>query len=161
MVDGKRLKHIRKQRKMTQRTLAEKVNVAMNTISRYETGERELTNKIMEKLSTVLNILSPVFETNIVSDEEFYSTDIDEICYHLNEFNKAYFGEPFATLEITDYQIEFEIQEALKTLNIEGKKAVKHYIDDISLIPKYLAPDSSSAPDHEEGEGVNKTDTPG
>lgn len=55
---GKKVKNLiklRKEAKMTQTQLAEKVGVNSNTISQYELGKREPSLEILKKISQELN----------------------------------------------------------------------------------------------------------
>ena len=54
--------------------------------------------------------------------------------------------------ELLNNEIEELIPNYTK-LNNKGREEVKGYVDKLSQIPEYTAPDSSSAPDHEESEG--------
>ena len=51
-----RLKEIRKQRGVTQLKLAMDLNISQNTISRYETGEREADYTTLIRLADYFNV---------------------------------------------------------------------------------------------------------
>lgn len=51
-----RLKEIRKSRNITQLKLAMDLNISQNSISRYETGEREADYAMLIKLADYFNI---------------------------------------------------------------------------------------------------------
>ena len=51
-----RLKEIRKQRGVTQLKLAMGLNISQNTISRYETGEREADYTTLIRLADYFNV---------------------------------------------------------------------------------------------------------
>ena len=51
-----RLKELRKSRKITQLKLAMELNMAQNTISRYETGEREPSINDLIKIADYFNV---------------------------------------------------------------------------------------------------------
>ena len=51
-----RLKEIRKQRGITQLKLAMDLNISQNTISRYETGEREADYTTLIRLADYFNV---------------------------------------------------------------------------------------------------------
>lgn len=51
-----RLKDLRKERKMTQLQLAMELNMSQNTISRYETGERQAGYDELIKLADYFNV---------------------------------------------------------------------------------------------------------
>ena len=61
---GKRLKELRKERKLTQAILAEKLDLSPNFIGMVERGERNIALDKIIKLSKALNIsLAQFFET--------------------------------------------------------------------------------------------------
>ena len=51
-----RLKHLRKVRKISQLKLAMDLNMTQNTISRYETGEREADYATLIKFADYFNV---------------------------------------------------------------------------------------------------------
>ena len=51
-----RLKELRKQRNLTQLKLAMDLNLSQNTISRYETGEREASYNELIKIADYFNV---------------------------------------------------------------------------------------------------------
>ena len=51
-----RLKEIRKSRNITQLKLAMDLNISQNSISRYETGEREADYTMLIKLADYFNV---------------------------------------------------------------------------------------------------------
>lgn len=53
---GEKLRHLRKERGLTQQELAEKVMVAPSTIGMYEQGRREPDTSTLSKLSQVLHV---------------------------------------------------------------------------------------------------------
>ena len=61
---GKRLREIRKQRKLTQEDLAERIDVSTNFVGMVERGQRNTTIANVFKMSKALGIkLSKFFET--------------------------------------------------------------------------------------------------
>jgi transcriptional regulator with XRE-family HTH domain len=53
---GTQLRHLRKARKMTQKQLAEKLNVAKSTISQYENNVNEPDLKTVVKLAELFDV---------------------------------------------------------------------------------------------------------
>ncbi len=51
-----RLKELRKKKGMTQLRLAMELNMSQNTVSRYETGEREADYKTLIKFADYFNV---------------------------------------------------------------------------------------------------------
>ncbi len=53
---GKGLKRIREKRKLTQTALAERVGVRQGTVARIETGERNPSMDLLQRLAKVLEV---------------------------------------------------------------------------------------------------------
>ena len=72
---GKNIKMYRKERKMTQDELAEKLNVAKGTLSTWERDDKRPSYQKLEKLCEVLNVSM----NNLVEEiKESYSSIFDE-----------------------------------------------------------------------------------
>jgi len=73
---GSRIKSIRKNRKLTQKELGEKVGVKHNTISSYENGTNEPEQDILFRLADVLNVsindFFPYEENLVIKDHYNY-----------------------------------------------------------------------------------------
>ena len=63
---GQRLKAIRKSKKITQKELAKKLGIATNSLSRYETGERNPSISMLKEIAKALEV--PQYE---LMDDEF------------------------------------------------------------------------------------------
>ena len=62
---GKILKYMRKMENITQNELAKNVNIPQNTISQYETGIRQPTFEIVEKIANNCG-----YNVDFVSDDD-------------------------------------------------------------------------------------------
>lgn len=87
---GKRLGEMRKKRGLTQRQLADKLNVSHGRISLYETGDRSPDPEMLKRLADFLGcstdyLLGRTDDPNPVSEDE---TDIKKI---LEQKEKAHF----------------------------------------------------------------------
>lgn len=58
---SEKLKAERKKAQLTQAQLAERLGVAMNTISRYESGERRPSIEVIQQIASALNVPASVF----------------------------------------------------------------------------------------------------
>lgn len=67
---GENIKKYRKEKGLTQRELADKLNIATNSLSRYEIGERRPPIDMIEKIAEILNI-TPI---QLMYDEEVENT---------------------------------------------------------------------------------------
>lgn len=63
---GENIKKYRKEKGLTQRELADKLNIATNSLSRYEIGERRPPIDMIEKIAEILNV-TPI---QLMYDEE-------------------------------------------------------------------------------------------
>lgn len=55
-VVGRRIRHLRLEASLTQKSLAEKVGVEPNTIARLERGEHTASSPTLQKLAKALNV---------------------------------------------------------------------------------------------------------
>lgn len=53
---GDRLKNLRKENKLTQKDMAEKLGIHPNTISMYEKGNRNIPSTVIKKISDTFNV---------------------------------------------------------------------------------------------------------
>lgn len=67
---GEKIKKYRKEKGLTQRELADKLNIATNSLSRYEIGERRPPIDMIEKIAEILNV-TPI---QLMYDEEVENT---------------------------------------------------------------------------------------
>ena len=67
---GEKIKKYRKEKGLTQRELADKLNIATNSLSRYEIGERRPPIDMIEKIAEILNV-TPI---QLMYDEEIENT---------------------------------------------------------------------------------------
>lgn len=67
---GENIKKYRKEKGLTQRELADKLNIATNSLSRYEIGERRPPIDMIEKIAEILNV-TPI---QLMYDEEVENT---------------------------------------------------------------------------------------
>ncbi len=70
MLIGEKIKKYRKEKGLTQRELADKLNIATNSLSRYEIGERRPPIDMIEKIAEILNV-TPI---QLMYDEEVENT---------------------------------------------------------------------------------------
>ena len=55
---GKRLKHLRVSNNLTQEELSKKLNIATNTLSNYENGNRQPTIEMLKNIINIFNVPS-------------------------------------------------------------------------------------------------------
>lgn len=67
---GENIKKYRKEKGLTQKELADKLNIATNSLSRYEIGERRPPIDMIEKIAEILNV-TPI---QLMYDEEVENT---------------------------------------------------------------------------------------
>ncbi len=75
---GDRLKKIRKENKLTQKEMAEKLDIHPNTISMYEKGNRNIPSNMVKKISDTFNVSTDYLlrgEKKEEKKQEFSSLD--------------------------------------------------------------------------------------
>ena len=83
---GLKIKEVRKQRKLTQEQLAEKLNLDVGYISKLEVGRNFPTIGTLEKIASVLGVeLYELFQFTQVKDKNF-KDEINAIYDNLNGY---------------------------------------------------------------------------
>lgn len=75
---GDRLKKIRKENKLTQKQMSEKLDIHPNTISMYEKGNRNIPSNMVKKISDTFNVSTDYLlrgEKEEEKKQEFSSLD--------------------------------------------------------------------------------------
>lgn len=71
---GQKIKHLRTLRKLTQQEIAEKMGVARNTVSQWETGERKMSAEQLIKFAQIVRVTLDYFDSpNTAVDTEFFN----------------------------------------------------------------------------------------
>lgn len=124
---GEKIKTLRKEKKLTQKELANKIDIAPSTITKYENNQLEPNLEILKKICIIFNIsLSDLFnETNSndkinflydLSNEKFNSTDIscdtiDKLTEYLilTVINKSQLDINIENINDTDKKLMFKV----------------------------------------------------
>ena len=116
MLIGEKIKAERKNRKLTQKQLAEATNVAIGTIQQYELGKRAPRLEILAKIADALNV----------------------------QIGDLLPSQPGAEYEL-DYdhppqlQRQFILEEAFRKLNDEGQQKAVERVQELTEIQRYQA----------------------
>ncbi len=121
------LYRIRKEKKLSQKKLAEIANVSQASINYWEKGQRTPSIDAIEKLSTALDVRIADLMGISVTDLESFSNR-----YNLPGKNSAVYD--FGSEE---YQIAIDVNSTLDQLNLDGKREVRKQVNLISKIPEY------------------------
>ena len=111
---GSNIKRIRTNRGLTQKELAEKLQVNINTIQNYENGRREPKTKVLENLRKILDVsLSEFF---IDDDPKKEEENINKLKSEIPETEKRLINESPSTLKYNNDNFEGEnkLSELLK-----------------------------------------------
>lgn len=82
---GEQIRSIRRMRGMTQVDLAKKSNIAVNSLRRYESGERIPTVEVIRKIAEALDV---IVDTLIAEESIFYKGDSIQSRYAFDNFLK-------------------------------------------------------------------------
>lgn len=126
---GKRLRLLRKEQNLTQKSLGEKVNVSDRVIGYYESDERfpdkDTLNKIADYFDVSVDYL--LCRTNnrnlTVKDEKSIKNDLQKLMTDLRtgQAGPAFYGETELDEEELDL-IEDAMELALKTIKLRNKE---------------------------------------
>lgn len=122
---GERIREARKSAKMTQSELATITGLSVNTISRYENGDRKPTLDIMLSIASALNITPFDF---------FKGATID-------------LSEDTHVKETIHKRI---ILDAFEKLNGTGKRIAAQRVQELTEIERYTRPEQDTEPQAEE-----------
>ncbi|WP_179885255.1 helix-turn-helix domain-containing protein [Bacillus cereus] len=84
---GKKIKQLRKERKMTQAILAEKLNVTEQAISMYERDVRKPSFVYLTKIAEIFNVPVSFFANDNLNQKE--KNNIDIYFYNLESLDKG------------------------------------------------------------------------
>lgn len=105
---GKRLKELRKQNKMTQEVLAEKLMVSVDSISKYENGKIALGHEYLTTICQLFNVSADYFyfgiEKSLIREEDTYMNKVLNMISTKSNFDQKRVYEMM--------QILFQVQEA-------------------------------------------------
>lgn len=132
---GMKIKQLRKANHMTQQQLADKSNLSINSIRRYESGERSPSLQAIQSIALALNtdVNSLVDKTTI----DAISGLIEHIHNPALEAMQSILStvETISTVGYSD--IGLRVLTALQLLNKKGQEKVCQYAEDLSHIDKY------------------------
>lgn len=130
---GEQIKKARKEKGLTQKQLAEKLNIATNSLSRYEIGERTPDNETIVRIAKALDVAPSSLLIDVIKDS--FDT--------LNNFNPTTLGmlqEPSTDEETKNTAAAYRIY--IEKLNNLGREKANEYIADLLKIDKYTKPDN-------------------
>ena len=135
---GTKIKEYRKSKGLTQKQLADKIGVAVNTISRYEIGERVPTLKIIYDIAEALSTdINNILDRDLTLAEALEERDID-IKKHPEKYEQIqHNGIVYTQLK----NMKQDTIEKYDTLNSLGKTTANGIITYLSTQPEYTTPD--------------------
>ena len=135
-VVGKTIKSLRKAQKMTQSELAEKLNISVPTLQRYENGVNEPKNIMVESIAKVFNV-SPwyiITGANVSFEIDTQdSLDMENIERYIQQMKQGDISEfPFKDTLTRDILLAL-----YDSLNPNGQLKAVDYVHDLTENPKY------------------------
>lgn len=134
---GTNIKKYRKEKGLTQRELADKLNIATNSLSRYEIGERRPPIDMIEKIAEILNV-TPI---QLMYDEEVENAlnQSAEILSNFNPndsstFTEVSFEDEAQRQEMYLKELREDTINKYDSLDLFGQKAANKYINFLSNI---------------------------
>ena len=123
MTMGENIKKYRKIRRLTQKQLADKVCISVNSLSRYETGERIPNIYTIHKIANALDVVPAwiIGKSVLKGANEEELQQLEETKYFFDDSEK--------------------ILEHYNKLNTLGKDEAIKRVEELTEIPKYTKPD--------------------
>ncbi|MBY0757450.1 helix-turn-helix domain-containing protein [Clostridium sardiniense] len=131
---GNNLKKIRKDKKMTQAEFGKLVGLSVNTIQRYESGDREPSFKIAEKIANSLEVpVTDLLGIEKIGTSDTYVNDEGRVAHVFSK--KAFDETDFGTEEISNTKlISAYIGRKANEKNLKYISDWKQIINDIDKI---------------------------
>ena len=82
---GDRIKHLRKNQKMTQKEFAEKVGIARSTLAGYESNQIEPSLNVIFKISNIFNVRPSYFLRTMIVEYPIQNDDLIDITSKLDD----------------------------------------------------------------------------
>lgn len=124
-VIGMNIKTARKQCKMTQKELAEKIGYSESSICKYEQGLVDIPMVIIEKIATVLNVPSSDLLDMESWEKEFNSVKLSKEAKAVEAVNTVFGKDAVQLLHL------------FTSMNDDGKRKALLYLEDLTEIEKY------------------------
>lgn len=128
MTIGEKIRKARKAAKMSQKDISARTGFAVNTISRYENGERIPNIEDIAKFSAALSVSVP----DLLSE-------VDSVVVNLHEQAEREKHDIRSPINLRLYREQ--MLQAYEQLNAIGKKTAMERIIELSEIERYTAPD--------------------
>ncbi len=167
---GEKIRHLRLERNLTQKALANKCGMYESQIRKYETGKANPKIETLQKIADALNVPINELRSDIAVMVDNFINSIDSVFIEANvlEYNriidKSKKGDGFTPYEkrfISDYMDKSplvkewfienglkskeqnleRIQSAYDRLNIEGRKEAAKRIEELTEIECYTKPE--------------------
>lgn len=146
------IQRLRKEKKLSQKQLADLIGVSQTAIYYWEKGERQPKIEQLQKLADVLNVditsLAPQidFHNAIIPTEYLVNEDYKPILEYTVEEEKRYFNgndtiDYKSFLESVDKTNYNKLLRAFKKLNSSGKEKAVERVEELTEIKKYTEPE--------------------
>ena len=91
---GARIQYLRKQQKLTQEAMAEKVGMDTPNLSNIECGKRFMTAETLEKIALALNTTErELFNFSYTEPQKYMRADIDELLNKADDDDLLFFSQ--------------------------------------------------------------------
>ncbi len=130
MTLGQRIQNFRRKKGLTQKQLAETLNLATGTIQQYELDKRQPRIKQLQEIAAALN----------VSTANLLGVEPDE---KLDKFIRCFPNAPAsikdgqAVIQIIGYDPKTRVSRAMSKLNKNGQEVAAERIEELTKIPEY------------------------
>lgn len=127
---GEIIKLVRKKKGLTQAELAQMADIAINSLRRYERGERKPTLYALERIASALGVRIE----DLIGLQEFESGE--EFEKARNELLGKFANSETESLEVR-YRQKAAMDLAMEQLNNEGQRIAVERVEELAEIPKY------------------------
>ena len=147
---GNLIREVRKAKGYTQKQLAAEAKIAINSLRRYESGERQVPIHVLKSIAEVLKVnwlclIPGVHRGAYLVEEAIQNSDMPKDAV-ISPFSKEYSEIVSSTIDEAGLtviendvhrRLMQKIDDSMRVLNDDGKQEAVKRVEELTEIPKY------------------------
>lgn len=143
---GHNIKNLRKAAGLTQKQLGEKLGISFQSIAQWETGKRIPKIETLRKIAAALNCDISEIDESFINSSTVKAQELPHdalVALYKTTDSTQTAQVIFSKLSAIDQESIINTLRYLQQLNSSGKSIAANRVQELTLIEKYTAPDSS------------------
>ena len=143
---GHNIKNLRKAAGLTQKQLGEKLGISFQSIAQWETGKRIPKIETLRKIANALNCDISEIDESFINPSAVNAKELPHdalVALYKTTDSTQTAQVIFSKLSAIDQESIINTLRYLQQLNSSGKSIAANRVQELTLIEKYTAPDSS------------------